>query len=57
LKEHDITAFQSSYTLDDEGRYFRYEMTIRTKDGNNFRRLAQSLVEMEDVNEFRILPN
>lgn len=57
LREHNITAFQSSYTLDDEGRYFRYEMTIRTKDGTNFRRLAQSLVEMEDVNEFKIVPN
>jgi len=56
LLDHDITAFQSSYTLDDEGRYFRYEMVIRTKDNVNLKRLAQSLIELEEVDEFRIVP-
>lgn len=31
-------------------------MTIRSKNQNNFRRLAQSLMDMEDVYEFQIVP-
>lgn len=53
---HGIKAFEASYCLDDEGKTFIYEMTIRTKDKSNFRKLAQSLMQMDDVHEFRITP-
>ena len=54
---HNIRAFESSYRLDNEGKNFEYEMTIRSKHQADFRKLAQSLMEMEDVYEFRIVPN
>jgi putative Mg2+ transporter-C (MgtC) family protein len=56
IAQHNIRAFESSYRLDNEGKHFEYEMTIRSKSQNDFRRLAQSLVEMEDVYEFQIVP-
>ncbi|NOX77131.1 MAG: MgtC/SapB family protein [Gammaproteobacteria bacterium] len=56
VAEHHVRAFESSYQLDSEGRCFEYEMTIRTKDRANYRRLAQALLEMEDVYEFSIVP-
>ena len=56
ISAQGVRAFEASYRLDTEGRYFEYEMTIRTRDRANFRRLAQALVAMEDVYEFSILP-
>ena len=56
ITDHNIRAFESSYRLDNEGKNFEYEMTIRSKKKANFRKLAQSLMEMEDVYEFKIVP-
>lgn len=56
IAQHNIRAFASSYLLDNEGKDFEYEMTIRSKNPANFRKLAQSLLEMEDVHEFKIVP-
>jgi len=56
IAEHNIRAFESSYKLDNEGKNFEYEMTVRSKSQNDFRRLAQSLMDMEDVHEFKIVP-
>lgn len=57
ISEHDIKSFEAGYQLGDEGRGFQYQMTLRTNDMKNFRRLAQSLMDMEDVHEFRITPS
>ena len=56
ISRHNILAFESSYTLDNEGKNFEYEMTIRSKNQNDFRQLAQSLMDMDDVYEFKIVP-
>ena len=56
ISSHNIRAFESSYQLDNEGKNFEYTMTIRTRDKINFRKLAQSLMEMDDVHEFQITP-
>ncbi len=56
ISGHNIRAFESSYKLDNEGKNFEYEMTIRSKSQNDFRQLAQSLMDMEDVHEFKIVP-
>jgi putative Mg2+ transporter-C (MgtC) family protein len=56
ISQHNIKAFESSYHLSDEGKSFEYEMTVRTRDKKNFRNLAQSLMDMDDVNEFKITP-
>ena len=57
IKEHDIKSFEAGYQLGDQGKAFTYEMTLRTKNMRNFRRLAQSLMDMDDVHEFRITPS
>jgi putative Mg2+ transporter-C (MgtC) family protein len=56
IAQHNIRAFGASYQLENEGKDFEYEMTIRSKNPADFRRLAQSLMEMEDVYEFKIIP-
>ena len=56
ISSHNIRSFEASYKLDNEGKNFEYEMTIRSKNQNNYRQLAQSLMDMEDVHEFRIVP-
>lgn len=56
MAEHGIKSFEAGYTLDDEGKSFAYEMTIRTKDLMNYRKLAESLTQLNDVYEFKIIP-
>jgi putative Mg2+ transporter-C (MgtC) family protein len=57
IASHNISAFESSYKLDNEGKHFEYEMTIRSRNQTDFRCLAQSLMDMEDVYEFQIVPS
>jgi putative Mg2+ transporter-C (MgtC) family protein len=57
ISEHNIKSFEAGYQLGDQGRGFQYQMTLRTTDIKNFRRLAQSLMDMDDVHEFRITPS
>ncbi len=56
IKEHGIKSFEAGYQLGDQGSAFTYNIKLRTKDMKNFRRLAQSLMDMDDVHEFRIIP-
>ena len=51
-----IRSFEAGYRLDDEGKSFVYEMTIRTKDSKNYHQLAENLTQLEDVYEFSIIP-
>ena len=57
ISTHDIKSFEAGYRLYDEGKSFQYEMTLRTKKFNNFNKLAQSLINMNDVHEFKITPS
>lgn len=57
ITEHNIKSFEAGYQLYDEGKTFQYVMTLRSRDMKNFRQLAQSLMDMEDVFEFRITPS
>jgi len=56
IRAHDITAGGPSYQLEDEGRMFQYQMSIRTRDTINLRYLAESLNKMEQIQEFSITP-
>jgi len=51
-----VYSFSPSFVLDDEGRIFRYEMTVRTKNINNFHALSESLRLMEEVREYSVIP-
>lgn len=57
ISEHKIKSFEAGYQLHDEGKTFQYEMTLRTKDIKNYRSLAQSLIDMDEVHEFSITPS
>ena len=59
ISEFDIKSFETGYKLGGEGddKAFTYQMTLRTKNMKNLRRLAQSLMDMEDVYEFSITPS
>ncbi|MCI0400979.1 MAG: MgtC/SapB family protein [Gammaproteobacteria bacterium] len=56
LKRHHIDGVKPSYHLSDEGKRFRYHMTIRSRSADNFRQLASALSQMEDILEFSITP-
>ncbi len=54
---HNVeTGGRFSYQLKNEGRLLQYEVTIHTMDSANFRRLARTLTETEQVMEFAIIP-
>ncbi|MDH5359529.1 MAG: MgtC/SapB family protein [Gammaproteobacteria bacterium] len=57
IESHNIKSFEAGYRLDEQGARFQYVMTICSKEQSNFRQLAQSLVEMEDVHEFQLIPS
>lgn len=56
IKEHNIRIFEPGYTLDGGGKYLEYEMTICTKDVANLKHLSKSLLQLEDVYEFKLVP-
>src|SRR3569623_1980307 len=56
VRAHDISANHPSYQLEDEGRIFQYEMSIRTRHAVNLRYLAETLSQMEQIQEFSIIP-
>lgn len=56
IQDHKIKSFEAGYQLSDHGNAFTYKMTMRTSNLKNFRKLAQSLMDMDDVHEFRITP-
>ena len=56
VAEYDFTVANLSYHLQDEGKFFEYQMTIRSQDQDYSRRLAERLTGMDAVQEFRITP-
>ena len=53
---HNIKTFQPTYRLTHEGHYIEYEMTVRSRGKENFRKLANTLFADADVYEFNITP-
>lgn len=56
IKEHRCNGGDPSYALIDGGKFFRYQLTIRTRDAENFRRLADSLTKLKKTQEFELRP-
>lgn len=57
ITKHDIKSYEISYILSDGGKAFTYKISMQTKDMNNFRSLSSSLMNMQDIHEFRITPS
>ena len=49
-----ISAANVSYHLQQNGRLFEYQMTVRTRDQEKFRELAERLSAMDEVEEFEL---
>jgi len=55
VQYYDIQASGRTYHLEDEGRFFTYEMTIFTREPANFRTLAETLIQMKEIHAFRLI--
>jgi putative Mg2+ transporter-C (MgtC) family protein len=53
---HDIDAARPSYHLENEGRTYRYELTVRTRNPANFGRLSETMRTRAQILEFSIEP-
>jgi putative Mg2+ transporter-C (MgtC) family protein len=56
IREHGISSSGYSYRLAEGGNFFEYQMSVRSRDPKNFRRLADTLTQMESVKDFAITP-
>jgi putative Mg2+ transporter-C (MgtC) family protein len=56
LERHGCRPSGLSWQLVDDGRWFEYRMTLRTRDERRFAELARSLGAVPQVREFRISP-
>lgn len=56
LKTCGVNGYAPSFHLDDEGRYFKYVMTIRTNNFENFNGLSNELKKLDVVKEFTLIP-
>ncbi len=56
VSEHRFSIANLDYRLDAEHGHFEYRMVIRTGNGDNARRLCESLNKLSTVREFRISP-
>jgi len=55
VKQHKFTPSNMSYFAFDQGKYLRYEMTICTREEDNFKKLANTIAQLEDVTEFSLI--
>jgi putative Mg2+ transporter-C (MgtC) family protein len=56
IVRQDFSVANLSYRLEQEGKYFEYQMTVRSHNTDNYRKLAEMLTAMEKVLEFEIIP-
>ena len=56
VNELGMTCSTSSYYLEGEGKYIRYEMTVYSRKTESFRQLANALSEVEQIQEFHVIP-
>lgn len=54
IRAHSLEKTDINYRQEGERRYFTYEITMRTRDRRNYRRLAEHLSNWERVLEFDI---
>lgn len=56
VKTHAFSCASTSYKMLDDGKYLEYQVTLWTKDRENFRHLAQELTTIERITEFELSP-
>jgi putative Mg2+ transporter-C (MgtC) family protein len=56
VTSHGFEISNMSYALTDSGKYFEYDLVIKTRKWENTHRLCQTLANHNLVIEFRIFP-
>jgi putative Mg2+ transporter-C (MgtC) family protein len=56
IDTHGISQANLTYQLGEQGKTFEYRMTIRTHEQANYKKLAETLIRMENIIEFHIMP-
>ncbi|HXX58053.1 MAG TPA: MgtC/SapB family protein [Thermodesulfovibrionales bacterium] len=56
ISDHGFSIANLSHRLLEGGRFFEYEMTIRTQREENIQRLSQTLLGLDSIIEFQISP-
>ncbi|MDH5544120.1 MAG: MgtC/SapB family protein [Gammaproteobacteria bacterium] len=56
VSTYKFTAGSISYNLESEGKYSKMEMIVRTRHPENFRKLSETLNQMEEIQEFSLTP-
>ena len=56
IEQHGVTGANPSYASLENGQSFEYVMTIRTRNRDNYRHLAESLSSMPQVRQFSLTP-
>ncbi|HKQ30841.1 MAG TPA: MgtC/SapB family protein, partial [Burkholderiales bacterium] len=56
IGQHRCRGGDPSYALIEGGKFFRYQMTLRTRDIENFQRLAETLTKLKKTPEFELRP-
>jgi putative Mg2+ transporter-C (MgtC) family protein len=56
VRRHRIDFTRPSYHLEGEGRVYRYDMRVRTRDPDNFHALSEALASQDRVLEFSLEP-
>jgi putative Mg2+ transporter-C (MgtC) family protein len=56
IKYHNVRCSGFSYHLEGEGKMQKLETTISTRNQKNFRKLAETLSQIEDISEYSVTP-
>jgi len=56
ITRQNFSVANLSYRLQQGGKYFEYQMTVRSQNTDNYRKLAETLTAMDKVLEFEIIP-
>jgi len=56
ISQQDFSVANLSYRLREEGKFFEYQMTVRTQRKDNYRKLAETLTATEKELEYEITP-
>ncbi len=54
IARHLCSATSPSYALEEGGKFFCYDLTVRTRERANFRRLADELTGLKKTVDFRL---
>lgn len=57
IEGHSCEFTNPGYELSERGKLLTYEVTVRTRERDNFRRLSDSLLKTDKVAEFKLHPS